>query len=93
MARCPAGTTVVSFPSDGRHRDQKPFWGILSVVVAGAWYANGRFTALETSMDWVKHMLLDLKESIDDANDKTDGARHQKVRLKRPNRSNNATNR
>lgn len=44
------------------------FLGIIGVLIAGAWYANGRFTALETSVDWVKSMLLDLKKSIDDAN-------------------------
>lgn len=44
------------------------FLGILSALIAMAWYSNGRFTALETSMDWVKNMLLDLKKSIDDAN-------------------------
>lgn len=44
------------------------FLGLLGALVAIAWYSNGRFTALETSMDWVKNMLLDLKKSIDDAN-------------------------
>ncbi|TWA90212.1 hypothetical protein [Bradyrhizobium stylosanthis] len=43
------------------------FIGLLGALVAMAWYSNGRFTALETSMDWVKNMLLDLKKSIDDA--------------------------
>lgn len=43
------------------------FIGLLSALIAMAWYSNGRFTALETSMDWVKNMLLDLKKSIDDA--------------------------
>ncbi|MDA9473447.1 hypothetical protein XI03_02740 [Bradyrhizobium sp. CCBAU 65884] len=46
------------------------FVGILGALLAIAWYSNGRFTALETSMDWVKNMLLDLKKSIDDANAK-----------------------
>ncbi|WP_456840709.1 hypothetical protein [Bradyrhizobium sp. USDA 4486] len=40
----------------------------MSALIAMAWYSNGRFTALETSMDWVKNMLVDLKRSIDDAN-------------------------
>jgi hypothetical protein len=49
------------------------FLGLLGALVAVAWYSNGRFTALETSMDWVKNMLLDLKRSIDDANPKGRG--------------------
>lgn len=44
------------------------FLGILGALLAIAWYSNGRVTALETSMEWVKNMLLDLKKSIDDAN-------------------------
>ena len=48
-----------------------------------AWYSNGRFTALETSMDWVKNMLLDLKKSIDDANT---GARGDTSGAKAPSR-------
>ncbi|APO49705.1 hypothetical protein LUI11_35090 [Bradyrhizobium diazoefficiens] len=46
------------------------FVGLLSALIAVAWYSSGRFTALETSMDWVKNTLLDLKKSIDDANAK-----------------------
>lgn len=46
------------------------FLGLLGALVAVAWYSNGRFTALETSMDWVKNMLLDLKKSIDNTNAK-----------------------
>jgi len=43
--------------------------GIIGAIVAGsasiAWYANGRFTALETSMDWVKSTLIELKVAVD----------------------------
>lgn len=46
------------------------FLGILSALIAMAWYSSGRFTALETSMDWVKNMLLELKNAIDDVNTK-----------------------
>lgn len=49
------------------------FVGLLSALIAVAWYSNGRFTALETSMDWVKSVLLDLKKSIDDANARARG--------------------
>ena len=46
------------------------FLAIIGTLMAMAWYANGRFTALEMSMEWIKNMLLDLKKSIDDANAK-----------------------
>lgn len=49
------------------------FLGLLGALVAVAWYSNGRFTALETSMDWVKNMLLDLKKAVDDGNAKSHG--------------------
>src|SRR6266851_4619314 len=36
-------------------------------LIAVAWYASGRFTALETSMQWVKDTLHDLKVSAENA--------------------------
>jgi len=46
--------------------------GIISAIIAGsasiAWYASSRFTALETSMDWVKSTLVELKLAIDNVN-------------------------
>lgn len=47
------------------------FLGILATLIGIAWYSNGRFTRLETSMEWVKDILKDLK--IDSEN-KTVGA-------------------
>ena len=46
--------------------------GIIGSIIAGsasiAWYASGRLTALETSMEWVKSTLIELKVSFDNAN-------------------------
>ena len=46
--------------------------GIIGAIIAGsasiAWYASGRLTALETSMDWVKRTLIELKVTIENAN-------------------------
>lgn len=36
-------------------------------LVAVAWYSSSRFTALETSMKWLKESLHDLKVSTDNA--------------------------
>lgn len=49
------------------------FIGIFSALIAGAWYANRRFTALEMSMDRIKNMLLELKKAIVDTNAKASG--------------------
>ena len=37
------------------------FLGIISALIAIAWYSNGRFTKLETSMEWVIKILNGLK--------------------------------
>ncbi len=45
------------------------FLGLVGFLICIAWYSNGRFTALETSMQWVKDTLHDLK--VDSENTKT----------------------
>jgi hypothetical protein len=47
--------------------DWEYFLGIVSSIVALAYYANGRFTRLETSVEWLKQALQDLKSSIEGA--------------------------
>jgi hypothetical protein len=46
--------------------------GIIGAIIAGsasiAWYASGRLAALETSMEWVKSTLAELKVAIDNMN-------------------------
>ena len=46
--------------------------GIIGAIIAGsasiAWYASGRLTALETSMEWVKSTLIELKVAVENAN-------------------------
>ncbi|MDA9475071.1 hypothetical protein XI03_11285 [Bradyrhizobium sp. CCBAU 65884] len=59
------------------------FIGLLSALVAMAWYSNGRFTALETSMDWLKKMLLELKKSIDEVNANTDAEKPREGKAER----------
>lgn len=39
------------------------FFGIMGVLLGIAWYSNGRFTKLETSMEWVKDALKEIKVS------------------------------
>ena len=46
--------------------------GIIGAIIAGsasiAWYASSRLTALETSMEWVKRTVVELKLAIENAN-------------------------
>lgn len=43
------------------------FLGIIAGLIAVAWYSSSRFTALETSMDWVKGLLKEVKLSSDNS--------------------------
>jgi hypothetical protein len=43
------------------------FLGIIGALIAVAWYSNGRFTALENSMEWIMNTLRDLKAALDKA--------------------------
>lgn len=43
------------------------FLGVMAGLIVIAWYSNGRFTALETSMQWVKDAVHDLQVSTDNA--------------------------
>lgn len=37
------------------------FLGIIGSFILVAWYSNGRFTKLETDVDWIKSLLKNLK--------------------------------
>src|SRR5262245_11939435 len=39
--------------------------GIVSALIGMAYYANGRFTKLETSMEWLQEALSDLKIELE----------------------------
>ncbi len=44
------------------------FLGIMGSIIFIAWYSSARFTALETSMQWVKKILNELKVASDNKN-------------------------
>lgn len=56
------------------------FLGIMGALIGIAWYTNGRFTALEVSMNWVKEILKDLKTGADNASNPAFGS-HSPVNL------------
>ena len=45
--------------------DWQYFLGILGALIGMAYYANGRFTKIETTVEWLKEILLKIKEQLD----------------------------
>ncbi|MFA5318208.1 MAG: hypothetical protein WC323_01915 [Patescibacteria group bacterium] len=41
------------------------FLGIIGSLILVAWYSGGRFTKLETDVDWIKNILKNLKIIFD----------------------------
>jgi hypothetical protein len=42
------------------------FLGIVGTLVGMAYYANGRLTKIETTVEWLKELLLELRDRLDD---------------------------
>jgi hypothetical protein len=40
------------------------FLGIVGTLIGIAYYANGRFTKIETTVEWLKEILLEIKERL-----------------------------
>jgi hypothetical protein len=40
------------------------FLGIVGTLIGIAYYANGRFTKIETTVEWLKETLLEIKEQL-----------------------------
>jgi hypothetical protein len=62
------------------HISWEYFLGIVGVIIAIGIHSHGRFTVLETSMDWVKDTMGELKLAIDNINTKA-FASHSPVNL------------
>jgi hypothetical protein len=45
--------------------DWQYFLGILGALIGMAYYANGRFTKIETTVEWLKDILLDIQKQLD----------------------------
>jgi hypothetical protein len=45
--------------------DWQYFLGILGALIGLAYYANGRFTKIETTVEWLKEILLEIKKQLD----------------------------
>ena len=44
--------------------DWQYFLGILGALIGLAYYANGRFTKIETTVEWLKETLLEIKQQL-----------------------------
>jgi hypothetical protein len=42
------------------------FLGIVGTLIGIAYYANGRFTRIETTIEWLKEILLEIKSGLED---------------------------
>jgi hypothetical protein len=47
------------------------FLGIVGTLIGIAYYANGRFTKIETTVEWLKEILLEIKQRLEDGNGQT----------------------
>jgi hypothetical protein len=47
------------------YMDWEYFLGIVASLIGLAYYANGRFTKIETSLEWMREALQELKKSND----------------------------
>jgi hypothetical protein len=41
------------------------FLGIVGTLIGIAYYANGRFTKIETTVEWLKEILLEIKTRLE----------------------------
>jgi hypothetical protein len=41
------------------------FFGIVGTLIGIAYYANGRFTKIETTVEWLKEILLEIKTGLE----------------------------
>ena len=51
------------------------FLGVMGALLGLAYYANGRFTKIETSLEWMKEALQELKNDADSRTRKFFGGR------------------
>jgi hypothetical protein len=46
--------------------DWRYFLGIVGTLIGIAYYANGRFTKIEITVEWLKEILLEIKTTLED---------------------------
>jgi hypothetical protein len=61
------------------------FLGIVGTLIGIAYYANGRFTKIETTVEWLKEILLEIKTRLEQG-DRTSHVSSSHRRAKRHSR-------
>ena len=59
------------------------FLGIVGTLIGIAYYANGRFTKIETTVEWLKQLLLEIKERLEDGTGQPRDSLHSRPRVGR----------
>jgi hypothetical protein len=54
------------------------FLGIVGTLIGIAYYANRRFTKIETTVEWLKEILLEIKERLEDGKEHPRHGRRRK---------------
>jgi hypothetical protein len=55
------------------------FLGIVGTLIGIAYYANGRFTKIETTVEWLKETLLEIKTRLEQGPVQREGDRSSHV--------------
>src|SRR5215475_4964645 len=55
------------------------FLGIVGTLIGIAYYANGRFTKIETTVEWLKEILLEIKDRLENGKGRPRHGRTQEV--------------
>jgi hypothetical protein len=54
------------------------FLGIVGTLIGIAYYANGRFTKIETTVEWLREILLEIKARLEDGMEQGHDNRHSR---------------
>jgi hypothetical protein len=54
------------------------FLGIVGTLIGIAYYANGRFTKIETTVEWLKELLLEIKARLEEGTEQRQDNRHSR---------------
>jgi hypothetical protein len=69
--------------------DWQYFLGILGALIGLAYYANGRLTKIETTVEWLKTILMEIKKEFDDGRAQPRGGPIRCVPSRHRHRANN----
>jgi hypothetical protein len=60
------------------------FLGMIGSLIAIAYYANGRMTKLETSMEWLKEAFLELRDKTEELAESMNDNVRSRARTRKP---------